>query len=346
MWGCSTKYAVGKNIADSIERVLILPRGPNNPRNSEGDFITLKSGRILYVYSRYTGDSYMDDAPAFLAGRYSDDGGKTWSSEDLRIVEQEGRLNVMSVSLLRLKNGEIALFYLRKNSLQDCMPMVRFSSDEGETWTSPRECITDRKGYFILHNDRVIQLKNGRLVFAVAFSRKICSYYSDDNGRTWISSSIMPNPDNVVTQEPGIIELKNGHIMMIMRTDTTTQYVSYSTDNGASWSSAQYSNIVSASQSPASIARMPNSGDLLLVWNDNQTTEKAKKAKRTPLNIAVSKDEGKTWIYKKVIEGNPDGSFCYTAIHFTKDRILLAYFDWATLQITITSVDTRWIYKS
>lgn len=342
--GCSNKYAVGTNKADSIERVLIIPRGPDNPRNSEGDFITLKDGRILYVYSHYTGDSYMDDAPAFLAGRYSSDNGKTWTSTDQRIVEQEGKLNVMSVSLLRLKNGEIALFYLKKDSPEDCMPMVRFSSDEGKTWTAPRECITDRKGYFILHNDRVLQLKNGRLVFSVAFSKKVCSYYSDDNGRTWKSGAIMSNPDGVVTQEPGIVELKNGSIMMIMRTDATTQYVSYSHDKGESWSPAQSSNIISASQSPASIARIPSTGDLLLAWNNNDAKTQPSKAKRTPLNIAVSKDEGKTWHNMTVIEGNPKGSYCYTAIHFVKDNILLAYFDWATLQITITRVKTGWLY--
>ena len=31
--------------------VLRLEPGPNNPRNSEGDFISLKDKRILFVYS-------------------------------------------------------------------------------------------------------------------------------------------------------------------------------------------------------------------------------------------------------------------------------------------------------
>ena len=57
--------------------VLLLNTGGNNPRNSEGDFITLKNGRILFIYSHYTGGSSSDFAPAYLAGRFSDDGGKT-----------------------------------------------------------------------------------------------------------------------------------------------------------------------------------------------------------------------------------------------------------------------------
>src|SRR5688572_17041562 len=119
----------GKSIA------LRLEPGEDNPRNSEGDFIALKDGRILFIYSHYFGNKGGDHDPAFLAGRYSSDEGKTWTSEDIRIVEQEGTMNVMSVSLLRLKTGEIALFYLRKNSVTDCIPMVRFSNDEAKTWS-------------------------------------------------------------------------------------------------------------------------------------------------------------------------------------------------------------------
>ena len=75
------------------------------------------------------------------------------------VVENEGGMNVMSVSLLRLQNGEIALFYLRKNSTEDCIPMMRISKDEARTWSDPIPCITDRKGYFVLNNDRVVQLR-------------------------------------------------------------------------------------------------------------------------------------------------------------------------------------------
>ena len=53
-----------------IQRVLRLPARANNPRNSEGDFITLKDGRILFVYTHFTGGA-ADHSSAYLAGRYS-----------------------------------------------------------------------------------------------------------------------------------------------------------------------------------------------------------------------------------------------------------------------------------
>ncbi len=47
--------------------------------------------------------------------------------------------------------------------------------------------------------------------------------------------------------------------------------------------------------------------------------------RRTPLCMAISKDEGKTWSQSKILEDNPDGWYCYTAITFLDDRMLLAY---------------------
>lgn len=341
--------------------VLRLEPGPGNPRNSEGDFITLKNGKLLFIYTHYTAGSGSDHDHAYLAGRFSENKGKSWSTESHKIIEQEGKMNIMAVSLLRLQNGEIALFYLRKNSADDCIPMVRFSDDEALTWSEPRPCITDQKGYFVLNNDRVIQLRNGRLVFAVALHQepgmlrmnsigRLFSYYSDDNGRTWKTGREVPNPDNVVTQEPGLIELNDGTIMMFIRTDAGVQYISYSGDNGQTWSPAKKSNIRSP-LSPASIERIPSTGDLLMVWNNNGGEDPVMKGKITPLTVAVSKDEGQTWEKVKNIEEDPDGWYCYTAIHFSGKNVLLGHCagnrpSGKGLAVTqITRLSLKWIYN-
>ena len=329
---CQVGYAM---LAPDWKVVFRINPGNNNPRNSEGDFITLKNGRILFIYSRYTGVSSDDHAPAYLAGRFSDDGGKTWSNDDFTVVENEGRMNVMSVSLLRLQNGNIALFYLRKNSESDCIPMMRISTDGAKTWSSPVACITDKKGYFVLNNNRVIQLKSGRLLMPVALHQtpedaafsakgKIFAYYSDDNGATWNCSDEASNPAGIISQEPGIIELKDGTIMMLIRASGGFQLISHSKDRGLTWSPMAASNIHSP-RSPASIARIPSTGDLLLVWNNNDGSNPQIKDKRTPLTVAISKDEGKSWKHVADIETGADGWYCYTAIHFTQKDVLLAY---------------------
>ena len=348
--------------AQNKKTVLQLDPGENNPRNSEGDFIRLKDGRIMFIYTHFTGNSASDFGSAFLAARYSEDDGQTWTDEDRTIVPNDGKMNVMSVSLLRLQDGNIALFYARKNGISDCKPLMRISKDEGQTWSAPTSCITDREGYFVLNNNRVLQLENGRLIMPVALHRtsegedfnekgRLFTYFSDDNGATWKSGKEVKNQNDIVFQEPGLVALKNGKLMMIIRTDDGVQYSSYSKNLGKKWTPAKPTNI-SSPVSPATIARIPSTGDLLMVWNNNGVKEGMYKGKRTPLNIAISKDEGKTWESEKVLEDDPDGWYCYTAIHFVNDdEVLLSYCAGdrpagTGLSVTrLTLLDLDWIYE-
>ena len=173
------------------------------------------------------------------------------------------------------------------------------------------------------------------------FSRigRIWCYSSDDNGRNWRVSEEVPNPESVVTQEPGLIELSNQDVMMYLRTMSGVQYFSHSGDKGETWSPVQPGNI-SSPCSPASIKRISATDDLLLVWNDNATDQK-----RTPLNIAYSEDECKSWTNRQIIEDNPEGSFCYPAIYQTGKDILLSYFDWSTRGSVIIRVKKKDIYN-
>ena len=106
----TTVYAAGPVLT------LDLPPKADNPRNTEGSFVGLKDGCLLYAYSKFTGGS-SDHATAHIAARYSADGGFTWSAEDVVLAANDAGMNVMSVSFLRLRSGEIALFTVRKNSM-------------------------------------------------------------------------------------------------------------------------------------------------------------------------------------------------------------------------------------
>ena len=346
--------------SDGVTRIRLLPPGEDNPRNSEGDFIRLRDGRILFVYTHFTGGG-SDHSSAYLAGRYSSDGGRTWTDRDTVILPNEGQMNVMSVSLLRLKSGKIALFYLRKNSLDDCRPYMRTSSDEAKTWSEPVLCIAP-VGYYVVNNDRTVQLSSGRLVIPTArhnvaggkwTSRGVAMcFLSDDQGRTWRKSETeleAPSDSRSGLQEPGVVELKDGRLLMLCRTDQGCQYRSYSNDGGQTWSPAERSEILSP-VSPASIERIPSTGDLVLVWNNHQGVDAAHRGKRTPFSIAISRDEGRTWASAKTLEDDPDGWYCYTAIHFEGKWILLGHCagnsQLGRLNRTqITLVDLDWLYR-
>ena len=252
----------------------------------------------------------------------------------------------MSVSLLRLQDGRIALFYMRKQALTDCRPYLRFSDDEGKTWSDPIVCVPDSDvGYYVLNNDRAVQLKSGRMILPLALHHRpewekpdwaghIVCYYSDDAGKTWkrSKSKLTTNTPatntqpgkRVTTQEPGVVELKDGRLMMFVRTREGMQYVSYSSDAGDTWSELKPSNMKGPC-GPASIERIPGSGELLLVWNNHADIDPKLKGRRTPLTIAVSRDEGKTWENVRNIAWRPHGWYCYIAIEFVDDAVLLGH---------------------
>jgi Neuraminidase (sialidase) len=338
----ATLLSVSAKAADSgNEVVLNLDPTHDNPRNSEGSFVTLKSGPILFIYTRFMGGA-ADHSPAQLVSIQSDDGGRTWSRDPKTVVENPPGANVMSVSLLRLRGGPIALFYLAKNSLLDCRPVLRFSTDEAQTWSEPRH-VGDAPGYFVVNNDRVIQLQGGRLVAPVGFHRSRGSdpqnyrsldmraialwYLSDDEGKTWQEADdwwALPMRTTTGLQEPGVVELADGRLFSWARTDQGAQFGCYSTDNGKRWSPPENTELESPA-SPASIKRLPGSSDLLALYNDHSGRFPFPKGKRSPLVAAISSDGGKTWPRRKPLEDDQTGWYCYTAIHFTEDAALLAY---------------------
>ena len=373
--------------APAPQIVLELPPGPGNPRNSEGTFAILRDGRIMYAYTRFSTeirDGIPDSGAAEIVARFSSDAGQTWTTNDAPVVANEGAFNVCCPTLLRLQSGVIALFYLRKNSMSDCRPVMRRSFDEGRTWGEPVECITDEVAYYVLNNDRVIQLKDGRLLFAVSrlsapdgsWDEKgtVISYYSDDNGATWhrggivmsvgkpssqavgkaaVSAAVLfpPDPSRVTFQEPGVVELRDGRILLWMRTDAGCQYFSHSSDRGETWTEPRPSPFVSP-LSPASVKRLPT-GDLLALWNDHAARPEMKTrgpawahGVRTPFAAAISRDDGETWSASRLLEDDPDGWYCYTAIEPLDDgTVLLAYCALQELAHSrIVKVPMAWFY--
>lgn len=349
-------------------KVLELPPSAQNCRNSEGDFALLKDGRILFVYSHYVKGKGGDHDPAHLASRVSKDGGRTWSAKSEIVVPNEGGMNVMSVSMLRLKDGLLALFYLRKNSEADCRPVMRVSKDEGRTWEAPHVCVPDDEtSYYVMNNCRATRLASGRLVLPLCAHEpkngkiadmcgKLVCYVSDDDGRTWRCgqsgfATFDASGARVTTQEPGVVELKDGRVLMYARTDRGRQWFYYSSDGCETWSTGEPGSLWGPC-APATVKRLSN-GDLFAVWNDHEAhPEYARQGPkwshgiRVPLTVAISRDEGRTWIHRHRLEDNPKGWYCYIAVLEHQDNLLLGYCAEKMLRHSrITMVPVSWLYR-
>ena len=344
----AAKLALAAAAADVAEPVTTLELKPSaeNCRNSEGDFALLKDGRVLFVYSHYVKGTGGDHDPAHLASRVSADGGRSWSAADELVVANEGGMNVMSVSTLRLKDGSLALFYLRKDSEADCRPVMRVSKDEGKTWGEPRVVIPDADvGYYVMNNCRALRLASGRIVLPVALHESrdgrlrseamLMCWLSDDDGLTWRRSKDRFYTDDaagrrVVTQEPGAVELRDGRVLLYARTDAGRQYFYYSSDGGDTWTKGEPGSLFGP-LAPATVLRLGN-GDLVAVWNDHEhhpeytkAGPKWAKGVRAPLTLAISKDDGKTWPIRRTLESDMTGWYCYIAALELDGNLLLGY---------------------
>ncbi len=329
------------------ESVTYLDSAPGNPRNSEGAFVQLKDDRLMFAYSRYNGDTWHDHASADIAAVHSTDGGRSWTEQPEIIFHHEGHGNLMSLSLLRLRNGRLAATVLRKRFIEekfcDCRPMIAFSDDEGASWSKLQYC-TPIPGYHVVNHDRLIQLKSGRLMLPAALHRwqdddncgvsmraTVYIFYSDDDGANWHEAPgwvLPPQESGTGLQEPGLVELNDGTLMAWFRTDLGCQYKAFSHDGGMTWSHAVAAREFPAPPSPLSMKRAPG-GELIAIWND-YTPRWAVAPRdgswgRTPLVLAVSRNEGKSWENHMLLEDRADHGYCYTAMYFTDGALLLAY---------------------
>lgn len=340
-------------------RLDIFPATEANPRYSEGSVLTLRDGRLLYASTEFQG-GHSDESKARIIAVSSDDEGRTWS--DPRVLQENtGRQNVMSVTLRRLSanacfDGPIGLFYLVKNGDDDLQVRLRISDDEAATFGDPVQ-VTTEPGYHVLNNDRITLLSSGRIIVPVATIKNIRSngpfeslcYLSDDGGHSWRKGLGGVSYPKRGAMEPEVLELPDNRLLMHFRTQMGHIAVSGSADGGETWSEP-HSWGVRAPEAPATLRRIPSTGDLLLIWNDTFRAGEGHGGKRTPLTSAVSTNEGRTWTHKRDLETDTQHTYAYTSLLFDRGRAVMTYWvrDEKTGRISsrFRSVPVGWFYET
>ena len=322
-----TSAEPGRKLDEPHEKI-VCPATAQNPRNSEADVEVLRDGSLLMAYTEFYGGNGTDWGKARIAAKTSKDLGHSWS-DSFTLVENQGQMNVMSPSLLRLKSGKLAMIYMVKNSEADCRVLYLTSSNEGKAWTQPRGVTPDIR-YWGMNNDRLVQLKSGRLLAPLWFvddwrkshhTRGVV-FYSDDEGESWKSGSEVDIPQGPRgVDEPAVVELKDGRVLMMIRSDLGRVFKSLSSDAGLSWSQPEALPLDSPT-APGSIARIPSTHDLLFVWN-NSPKGPTHTQDRFPLTAALSHDEGKTWGKIKNVDATPGFTYAYTSLTFLSPKSLL-----------------------
>ncbi|NLF22294.1 MAG: exo-alpha-sialidase [Lentisphaerae bacterium] len=337
---------------------LLEDHSSDRNRSGEGAAVELKDGRLLLVYGRFKGGG--DASPAELVSRISADGGRSWSEPSLFFAPEPGWVNAMSASLLRLADGRIAALFLVKLQHDLCVPYWTTSADEGVTWTPPRRLV-DGHGYYVINNDRLVQLSDGRLLAPYAYSPHVAGcaqplsgcLISDDGGESWrhgrqeiqvepghyhlphriVADATPPlrifRQGHVCTQEPGVVELADGRVMMWARSNGGCAYAALSEDRGDHWSPYECLCPIPMANGPATIKRLPGTRRLVMLHNDRSDVPFGDPtfSWRTPLAVSTSDDEGRSWRPHAPLIADTSHNYCYASLCFFGGKALVSTYE-------------------
>ncbi|MAE63647.1 MAG: hypothetical protein CMJ18_05195 [Phycisphaeraceae bacterium] len=292
---------------DSEQYKAKAPRTPseqNDAPTGEADLSTVNTApRKDYIY---------------LTMRSSEDAGRTWSDPwEMRDASGE-RVKGNHQSVFRMNSGRLGIVYNDHDKFPNGHPtrdngsgmMFRSSEDEGRTWSEPAVVFPMHAMCCAGH---AIVLDSGRIVAPsyrwISFDETVASeadnhlsfsfvMVSDDEGRTWQHSRSELFVCNYrvcyALGEPSVVPLRDGRLMMDLRSEHGRRYRSFSHDQGITWERPRPVLQLASSAVPSSLRRMP-SGEILLVWNQAARGEILKGLHRARLSCAVSRDEGETW---------------------------------------------------
>ena len=357
--GTQTASGPMKSAGDAFE-LVVCPVAPDNPRNTEADILPLRDGRLLLAWSDFYTANSSDWAPSRVSAMFSADGGRSWRGK-YTLQENIAKINVMAPELLRLRSGKILFLFWSDDSPADSRVMWRISSDEAKTWSSPKPLpLNPAPAYWMNQHDAAIQLKSGRILEPLYYTEdyrtnkivRVRPYYSDDEAKTWLASKTLITVDagKITAEEPTVVELKDGSVLMLIRNGTQRIYQTRSRDQGETWSTPEPTDLAAAPRSPVKVGRIPSTGDLLVVWNNSPD-------RRSPLSTAISEDEGKSWKHVKNLEQDPQYTYAYTSLTFVDERVLLTYWvgrkdqvpgesaSRSSYSLKLRSLPVKWLYE-
>lgn len=316
-------------------------------RNGEGSFIRLKNGDILFGYTEFNSCGREDEDVARICATISHDDGESFGESFVLFEKPADAVNIMSLSFLRMANGDIGAFYIKKNTDGTDDIVFSRSSDDGTTWSKPVSCIGGilPDDYYILNNDRAVYLSTGRIILPLArhtiqtshggfMPGELLFVYSDDDGFSWKASPTvlkLPFPhDKNGLQEPGIFEKKDGSLWCYIRTGIGCQFEAFSSDGGISWSAPEPNIFFSSPCSPMLVKKAQ--GATLAIFNpitEHILRDDEKEFwGRTPYVMAVDCSGGTEFSQEKLyyIEDDLNNGYCYPAVIECEGCLLLAYY--------------------
>jgi len=254
-----------------------------------------------------------------------------WSKPELRAkVGQRAHWNPV---LFRDAEGVVSLFF--KVGVDTIIWETWWcqSEDSGKTWSKPVELVAgDKGGRGPVKNPPIIlsdgawlapastEIKKDRREVWDAFSDR-----SEDRGKTWTRSEDWAidrkKMKGAGAIQPTFWESAPGKVHALMRTSGRGIWRSDSEDGGRTWTPVYETGLPNNNSGIDTIAL--EDGRVFLIYNPVPMNW----GPRTPIDLAVSEDNGKTWKCVARLEDNRDrkSEFSYPTMVRTKKGIAISY---------------------
>jgi predicted neuraminidase len=313
---------------------LIFETIPGFPAHHCSSIVEAPNGDLLVIWY---GGSYesSDDQVLFLSRRKKSS--RIWSKPEIVIRspgQPPGNAVVFVDGLKRVwivwGRMEGSRPMPRNTGWDACRLLYRTSKDNGVTWSDDKVFYQDTLGW--LPRNVPISLTDGTFVLPLSDERNGTgtdrSFFlaTKDNGATWTRSAIMAGGE-----QPTIIQRSDGSLLALLRTRPRILQ-SESQDLGKTWTPPQPTEL-KCPDAGISMRRLSN-GHVLLAFNNNENS-------RTPLHVAMSLDEGRTWGQPLELESLP-GEYSYPSVYQTADGKIHIIYTFRRQTIKHVELNENW----
>ncbi len=257
--------------------------------------------------------------------------GKKWSEP--AVMGTEPGQPCFNPVFFKTAKGTLHLWYKAGPKPDNWTGFSRTSSDNGKTWTKPEMMPA---GYYGPVRAKPIQLANGTILAGTSVEsfRNWTPYVdrSADDGKTWTRSNPFPVPEKFGQIQPTLFEGKDGKVVALMRSRNPRVVCrAESKDGGATFTPAEETELPNPSSGIDAVRT--KDGDVFLIYNPTALS-------RSPISLARSTDDGKTWKKVRDLETEP-GEFSYPAMIQASGGTLELTYTWKRTHIKHLSVDPK-----
>ncbi|WP_442591117.1 sialidase family protein [Pedobacter sp. AW31-3R] len=252
------------------------------------------------------------------------------------IQENGKRLPTWNPVLYQVPGGELLLFYKIGPKPSEWWGMMRTSADGGKTWSDARK-LPD--GFIGPVKNKPVLLSNGNLICPSSTEGngwKLHFEVTPDFGKTWRKIGPINEAKVIGAIQPSILDHGNGKLQLLARSRNRALISAYSNDNGETWSPLEKTSLPNNNSGTDAVTL--KDGRDVLVYNHVLPPGDLAKGPRTPLNVAISKDD-KKWDAALILEDSPISQYSYPAVIQTKDGLLHFIYTWRRQKIKHVVVD-------